>query len=70
MIPNPSLDCSYVVLNFLAKFEPRCSYKIVLIRKASICVYNRIILVVSKAIVRVCGMIAINCKIFHVSDTE
>ena len=24
MIPNPSLDCSYVILG---KFEPRCSYK-------------------------------------------
>ena len=31
MIPNPSdLDCSYVVL--WGKFEPRCSYKIVLIK--------------------------------------
>ena len=36
MIPNPRLDCSYVVLNFLAKFEPRCSYKIVVIKKACI----------------------------------
>ena len=48
MIPNISLDCSYVVLhfwsNYLSKyllllllllllFEPRCSYKIVLIKK-------------------------------------
>ena len=33
IIPNPSLDCSYVVINFLAKFEPRYSYKIVLIKK-------------------------------------
>ena len=34
MIPNPNLDCYYVVLNFFfGKFEPRCSYKIVLIKK-------------------------------------
>ena len=31
MIPNPSLDCSYV-LDFFGEFEPR-SYKIVLIKK-------------------------------------
>ena len=36
LIPNPRLDCSYVVLNFLAKSGPRCSYKIVLIKTASI----------------------------------
>ena len=33
MIPNPSLDCSYVVFKVLGKLEPRCSYKIVLIKK-------------------------------------
>ena len=32
MIPNSGLDCSYVVLNFLARFEPR-SIKIVLTKK-------------------------------------
>ena len=34
MIPNPSLDCSYVVLNFWPNsVQPRCSYKIILIKK-------------------------------------
>ena len=41
MIPNPSLDCSYVVFNFWPKlFEPRCPYKIILIKKACIAVSN------------------------------
>ena len=32
MFLNPRLDCSYGVLNFLSKFEPR-SYKVVLIQR-------------------------------------
>ena len=35
MIPIPSLDCLYVVLNILGKFEPRCSNKNVLIEKCA-----------------------------------
>ena len=35
MIPNPGLDCSYVVFNFWPKLiEPYCSIKIVLIKKS------------------------------------
>ena len=34
MISNLILDSSYVVFFFFCKFEPRCSYKIVLIKKS------------------------------------